>query len=423
MPTWKKYKFSEIVSIVGGGTPKTTIEEYWNGPIPWLSVVDFQGDRKHVSETEKSITELGLHKSSTKLLPKGSVIISARGTVGELAVLSQEMAFNQSCYGLLANDLSTNEFVYYLLKQKVAQLKNHSHGSVFSTIIRQTFDEIEIHLPPLPTQHRIAEILGALDDKIELNLQMNKTLEDMAMALYKHWFVDFGPFKEGEFVDSELGMIPKGWEVCKLQDHFVLARGLSYKGKHLSVDIDDIPMHNLNSIYEGGYYKYEGIKYYNGEFQERHKVYPGDLVVANTEQGHEYLLIGSPTLVPKYYGEFGIFTHHLYRIRPKTTSVLTSKYLYYNLLHKPFRRKVTGFCNGTTVNMLQKEGLMYPKIIVPQRTVVNEFESKVNNLIEKREDIFEENQTLTQTRDYLLPKLISGEIEVNAAENEIKELL
>ena len=123
-------------------------------------------------------------------------------------------------------------------------------------------------------------------------------------------------------------------------------------------------------------------------------------------------MIGSPTLVPKYFGDFGIFTHHLYRVRPKLTSKLTSKYLYYNLLFKPFRNSVTGFCNGTTVNMLQKEGLMYPKILVPPANIIDEFESKVNGFIERSEDIYTENQTLKQTRDYLLPKLISGEIEV-----------
>ena len=104
MNDWKEYRLSDVIEIIGGGTPKTNVKEYWNGSIPWLSVVDFQGDKKHVYKTEKTITEDGVLKSSTKILPAGSVIISARGTVGELAILGTKMAFNQSCYGLIGNN-------------------------------------------------------------------------------------------------------------------------------------------------------------------------------------------------------------------------------------------------------------------------------------------------------------------------------
>jgi len=120
---WHKFKLSELVDIIGGGTPKTTKSEYWNGDIPWISVVDFAGDRKFVFETEKHITHLGLENSSTKILKKGYLVISARGTVGELAVLGRDMAFNQSCYGLNAKELTINDFLYYLLKFKIIDLR------------------------------------------------------------------------------------------------------------------------------------------------------------------------------------------------------------------------------------------------------------------------------------------------------------
>ena len=146
---WKTFKLSEILKIIGGGTPKTSIPEYWNGNIPWLSVKDFQGEKKFVSETEKNITELGLSKSSTKLLPKGAIIISARGTVGELAVLEKDMTFNQSCYGLLPNERTNADFLYYLVKQKIRELQGLSYGSVFDTITTKTFDNLHVQIPNL----------------------------------------------------------------------------------------------------------------------------------------------------------------------------------------------------------------------------------------------------------------------------------
>lgn len=185
------FKLSDILTLIGGGTPKTSNPQFWGGDIPWLSVVDFNNDNRYVGTTEKTITKEGLENSSTKILPKGALILSARGTVGALAQLSKPMAFNQSCYGIIAKEQTTNDFLYYLLKNVVEDLQAKGHGSVFNTITRDTFDTITVDLPPLEEQKRIAEILGSLDDKIELLQKQNKTLEDMAKALFKSWFVDF----------------------------------------------------------------------------------------------------------------------------------------------------------------------------------------------------------------------------------------
>lgn len=178
---WQVLPLSQCFHIIGGGTPKTTISEYWNGNIPWLSVTDFVGDGRTVFETEKTITELGLEKSSTRLLDVGDLIVSARGTVGELAQLSRPMAFNQSCYGLRGIDgVITNEYGFYLMKTTINKLKQQSYGSVFSTITRSTFQNIEVSLPPLDEQKRIADILGSVDDKIEANSRLIDSLEELA---------------------------------------------------------------------------------------------------------------------------------------------------------------------------------------------------------------------------------------------------
>ncbi len=190
MTEWREYKLSDVMEIIGGGTPKTSVQEYWNGNIPWLSVADFNNANRYVYIAEKHITELGLQNSSTKILKKGQLIISARGTVGAIAQLGCDMAFNQSCYGLTANSLSINDFLFYLLKQCIEELKQQSNGGVFDTIIRETFDNIIISLPPLPEQKAIAEVLSSLDDKIDLLTRQNKTLEDLAQTYFRKWFLE-----------------------------------------------------------------------------------------------------------------------------------------------------------------------------------------------------------------------------------------
>ncbi len=172
-----KYKLSDIMDIIGGGTPKTSKREYWDGPIPWLSVKDFNNEYRYVYETEKSITQAGLENSSTKMLSRNDIIISARGTVGELAMIPFPMAFNQSCYGLRAKEtIVDSEYLYYLIKHNVIVLKNNTHGSVFDTITRDTFDGIEVDVPSLEIQKKAASILRDFDDKIELNLMINNNL-------------------------------------------------------------------------------------------------------------------------------------------------------------------------------------------------------------------------------------------------------
>ena len=172
-----KYKLSDIMDLIGGGTPKTNIPNYWGGNIPWLSVKDFNSGNRYVYTTEKTITEDGLKNSSTKLLERDDSIISARGTVGEMAMIPFPMAFNQSCYGLRAKkDIIDPTFLYYLVKHNVYVLKKNTHGSVFDTITRDTFSGIEVDVPDVETQLKVVRVLRDLDDKIEVNRELNDNL-------------------------------------------------------------------------------------------------------------------------------------------------------------------------------------------------------------------------------------------------------
>lgn len=395
MSEWKEKTISEIVTLIGGGTPKTSVSEYWDGHIPWLSVVDFNNGKKYVFDTEKKITEEGLENSSTKLLEKGDIIISARGTVGVVAMLGKQMAFNQSCYGVRANENSSNEYVYYLLKDRVSNFLQYSHGGVFDTITRDTFREIDILLPPLEEQNAIASVLSSLDDKIDLLHRQNQTLEQMAETLFRQWFVE-----EAD----------EGWEWHQLDEFVDVQRGLSYKGAGLTDRENGVPMHNLNSVFEGGGYKESGIKYYKGDFKERHKVYPGDVIVTNTEQGHEHLLIGYPAIVSSNFGDYGIFSQHIYRLGIK--SKLSNFFLFHLLKTHDVHEQIAGATNGSTVNMLSKDGVEWVKFRIPPQELIDEFTQMARDYYKKQEFNQTQIRTLTALRDTLLPKLMSGEVRV-----------
>lgn len=176
MCAMKKCFLSDVIELIGGGTPKTTTPQYWNGDIPWLSVKDFNNDNRYVYSTEKTITEAGLLHSSTKLLKKDDIIISARGTVGEIAMIPFPMAFNQSCYGIRGKENINQAFLYYLIKDHIKGLKKLTHGSVFDTITRDTFDKIQVIIPEREIQDKIADVLTKIDDKIELNNSINNNL-------------------------------------------------------------------------------------------------------------------------------------------------------------------------------------------------------------------------------------------------------
>lgn len=176
---WESKPLKEFFSIIGGGTPKTSVKDYWGGEIQWFSVVDTPPKGSvFVVETEKSITQHGLEESSARLVPEGTTIISARGTVGNLAVAAQEMAFNQSCYGLRSNDRTTDYFVYLAAQHMVAQLQSMAHGSVFSTITRQTFEAVSLAMPTKDTMQAFEELVKPLFLRIKSNVIESRTLAE-----------------------------------------------------------------------------------------------------------------------------------------------------------------------------------------------------------------------------------------------------
>jgi type I restriction enzyme S subunit len=181
---WRVMPLSEVVNIIGGGTPKTKVKEYWGGDIPWFSVVDAPTETDvFVIDTEKHITELGVDKSSTKVLRKGTTIISARGTVGKCALVGRPMAMNQSCYGIQGKNGESDYFVYFTIRRQVSDLQRSGHGSVFNTITRDTFKTIRIACPPPHLTTSYEEIVNPFMESVLANLHENATLASLRDTL------------------------------------------------------------------------------------------------------------------------------------------------------------------------------------------------------------------------------------------------
>lgn len=376
---------SDLVDVIGGGTPKTTEESYWNGSIPWLSVKDFCGDKKYVYNTEKSITVEGLNNSSTKLLHKDNIIISARGTVGELAMIPYVMAFNQSCFGLIPKGNNDPHFVYYLLKDKVRSLKSQTQGSVFDTITKATFDRIECADYSEEDQHRIASILSSFDRKIELNNKINSDLEEMAQAIFKNWFVDFEPFKDGKFVDSELGMIPEGWKVGSLGDFCNVFTGKKNtnqaieKGLYPFFSCAPEPLASNDAIFNGkaiiiaGNGSYTGrTSFYNGGFDLYQRTYACTI----REQDKENLMI-----------------------------------FFYHMMKQFFEPVKMGGTRGSSIPYIVMGDITQQKFPYSEEWLIR-FSNIVNSMMDRKLRIDKENSRLSLLRDTLLPRLMSGELEV-----------
>ena len=390
-----KYKMSEIMDLIGGGTPKTSNPDYWNGNIPWLSVKDFGNDDRYVYETEKHITELGLKNSSTKLLNRGDIIISARGTVGEIATIPYSMAFNQSCYGLRAKkEIVSEDFLYYLLKHNVRLLKKNTHGSVFDTITRDTFDGIEVDVPLIEIQEKIASILSDFDEKIELNNAINNNLEEQALALFKSYFIDYDNFG---------GQVPDTWEEGVLGDFVEIKRGgsprpiqnyLSDSGLHwLKIsDATCITSPFINEIKE--YIIEDGLK-------KTVFLKAGALVLSNS---------ATPGL-PKIL-DIDTCIHDGWLYFP--TSKLSNEYLY--LYFKHIREKLVALGNGSVFTNLKTDILKNYPTYLPTQEVLNEFDSVIKPIFEMILATTREIKSLTTLRDTLLPKLMSGELDVSDVE-------
>ncbi len=377
---WHKVRLGEVISLIGGGTPKTSVPEYWNGNIPWLSVADFNNDRKYVCNSEKSITKIGLKKSSAKILHKGDIIISARGTVGLLSMVGRDMTFNQSCYGIRAKNKSFNEYIYYFLKNTVNELQHISHGGVFDTITRDTFNKIEVLLPPLHEQKAIAEMLSSLDDKIELLHRQNKTLEDMAQTIFRKWFIEDA--KE----DWEEGFIP---------DEFNFTMGLSPPGNTYNKEKKGLPMFQGNADFG---FRFPQNRIYTTD--PKRMAEPLDTLISvrapvgEQNMAFEKSCIGRGVSAFRYKNDKNFYTYTYYKMKSLMNEI------------KQFNQ------TGTVFGSINKQDFNNFTIKIPPINIVKKFQNEVKSIDDKIIHNSVQSLTLKNTQDSLLPKLMSGAVKI-----------
>ena len=387
MSSWKECKLGDIAEIIGGGTPSTSNNEFWNGNIPWLTPRDLTGYSKvYISHGERFITESGLKNSSAKLMPKGSVLLTSRAPIGYVVIAKNEICTNQGFKSLVPNfEILNSEFLYYWLKSNTDYLQQLGTGTTFAEISGSVVKNIDISLPPLEEQKAIAEVLSSLDDKIDLLHRQNQTLESLAQTLFRQWFED------KEF-DGIIG------DIIKLQS------GYAFKSK----DFQDFGIYGVlkiknisNSI----------IDIFNTDFidltvanktDEKFKILSGDILFGMT--GAE---IGKMGIVPKT--DKNLWLNQ--RVGVLREKYLGAKYLAYLQLTSEFGFDyITNTATGSAqpnISASEIEQCPFVKLEVDE---IENYSNEISPLFEKIIFNLGQIQTLENLRDTLLPKFLSGEI-------------
>lgn len=377
---WKETAILEIIDIIGGGTPKTSIADYWNGEIPWLSVKDFNNDNRYVYDTEKHISDLGLNNSSTKLLQRDDIIISARGTVGEIAMIPYPMAFNQSCYGIRVKAGTDKAFLYYLLKYKIADLKRMTHGSVFDTITRDTFANLIVSLPPYEIQRRIASVLMLIDDKIECNSRINDNLAELLQTVYQERFGDVSAATEQGMLSDICSYSRDRVAVSELNASTYFSTENMLPGKAGATEAASLPTIPQTTACHKGDTLISNIRPYFKKI-----VYCEDRCGCSTD-----VLCFTP-VQPKY-----------------------AAYLFSTLYADKFFAFMVAGSKGTKMPRGDKQQIMAYPVALPSDEELDEFNKLALPILAQLHSNKAENKRLSATRDALLPKLMSGEIDVSA---------
>ena len=398
---WKEVRLGEVCSrVCSGGTPKSTNLSYYGGEIPWLNTKEIDFNR--IYSTEKTITESGLSNSSAKWIVPNTVTVAMYGaTAGKSCIVKVPMTTNQACCNLTINEeVADYEFVYYTLKNDYTTLASLANGGAQQNLNAQIIKDYVLQMPSLADQHRIAAILSSLDWKIELNNKINADLEEMAQAIFKNWFVDFEPFKDGKFVDSELGMIPEGWKVGTL-------------GEFCKCLLGGTPSRSKE-------------EYWNGEVNW---INSGEInkfrILEASEKITELGLAKSATkLLPKKTTVLAITGATLGQVslleidtcaNQSVIGVLENTEVPYEYIYPFIKDRIEMLIQHQTggaqqhINKDNVESLIF---LLPAINVLEDYISLVSPMYKRIESQCFENLYLSTLRDTLLHRLMSGELEV-----------
>jgi type I restriction enzyme, S subunit len=362
---WIETTLGEVAEIVGGTTPSTKDDTFWNGNIPWITPKDLSGNTSvYIKNGERNVTEIALKNTGIKLLPENSVLFSSRAPIGYIAINKIPVTTNQGFKSLIPNEKSNFKFLYYWLKQNSGNIEKQASGSTFMEVSGAVVKQIKILLPPLPEQQAIASVLSAFDDKIELNNKINKNLEEIAQTIFKEWFNENSKLWKKKNVMELVKRIPVG---KKYDNKTALPNG-------------KVPILDQG---QSGY-----IGFHNNE--------PG--VMARIDE---------PVVV---------FTNHTcnYRLMTRPFSVIQNVLPYVGINGYP--TLFVYYLTRGKITMQEYKGhwpeFEQQEFFVPLPELAREFTVFIKPMVQKMVEVEDENQKLSALRDLLLPKLMSGEIKI-----------
>lgn len=403
MGKWKKCTIADLGTVVGGATPSTKKpENYDGGTIAWITPKDLAGVLgRFISHGERNITEAGLHSCSTQMMPRHTILFSSRAPIGYVAIAENEVCTNQGFKSVVPNDNTDYMFLYYLLLNNRQNIEHMGSGTTFKEVSGKTMRGIEVCVPESKEEQiRISSMLSAIDDKIEENERINKNLEAQGLALYKSYFIDFDPYE---------GTRPKGWNVVSLEDVCLKITD----GSHYSPKDDSgapYPMYSVKDMETYGFNS-SSCKHISADEFERMKKSDcvplvNDILVAKDGSYLKEIFICSEQKDEAVLSSIAIF-------RPDPNVILPDILLF--LLKQPSIRAdvADNYVSGSALpRIVLKDFKKYQFILPPideQRKIGNilhSFRMQITSNVN-------ENNRLNALRDALLPKLMSGEIDVS----------
>jgi len=356
------------------------------------------------------------------IIEQGDILLVKDGaTIGKLAYIKEvpegKAMVNEHVFLLKTNNFKTNSrFLYYFLFSKIGQqqIESSISGSAQGGINKSIQDNILVFYPPLPEQSRIATVLSYFDDLIEVKKRQNEILEKTAMAIFKSWFVDFEPFKDGEFVyNEELGKeIPKDWTVRRLGDLVKAFKGISYKSSEKSQEYieEGYIFITLDNFERGGGFKNEYSWIKSERIKPSHLVNEGDLIIALTDMTQTAQVVGSPAIVILPNGfDVGLISLDCMKLEPVVKNL--KYYLYMSL--KDTQEDNSTFANGVNVLHLMVNNFLNGKILfLPPPNILQSFHSLVEPLFQKIILNQKQMMTIRKIRETLLPLLVFGKLRV-----------
>ena len=421
---WDVRMIQDVAEVVSGATPKTKVAEYWDGNIAWITPKDLSNHtERYIYRGDRMITDEGLKNSSAKLLPKGSVLFSSRAPIGYTAIAAQELCTNQGFKSMICNQqILDNNFMFYMMNYKKNEIENIAGGSTFKEVSGKTVKEFKIPIPPLDEQKAIAKVLSDLDEKIEINNKINKKLEEMAQAIFKQWFVDFEfpnedgkPYKSsgGEMVESELGMIPKGWQIKKIKDLPLnvtdyVANG-SFKSLKDNVTLYDEENYALYIRNTDLKAKFSSDRKYvdksSYEFLQKTKLFGYEVIISNVGD------VGSVYLCPVFDMPMTLGSNVI-MINTLENNIDLNIFVF--RMFKSFigQHLIDSITGGSAQPKFNKTDFRNMDLIIPSEDLLEKYNQVAKNIesLILFNDV--ENKKVGIIRDTLLPKLMSGEIRV-----------